>query len=250
MRPFLADLHVHTVLSSCADDLMLPQGIVASALRRELSLVGIADHNSAENVAAVQAAARDTDLCIVPGMEVTTREEVHVLTLFADLDSALAWQEVIYRHLPPLRNNERAFGVQLVVNEQDEILRVNDRLLQTAVDLGLSQVLAEAARLGGLALPAHVDRPAFGLIGQLGFVPPDLDAPALEVSARCNPADPTSLHPSLAGRRLLRSSDAHYLRQVGMTPSLLWLEEPTFAELRLACLGLGGRRIDHEWHRG
>lgn len=250
MRPFLVDLHVHTVLSPCADDLMLPRGIVAAALRRELSLLGITDHNSAENVAAVMAAARGTELRVLPGMEVTTREEVHVLTLFADVAAALRWQEIVYRHLPRLPNNERAFGIQLVVDEADEIVRVNERLLLTAVDLDLSWVVAEATRLGGLAIPAHVDRPAFGLIRQLGFVPPDLDVPALEVSGRANPERPAAIHPSLVGRRLVQSSDAHYLGQIGTARTMLWLEEATFAELRLACLGVRGRRIEYCWQGG
>lgn len=250
MRPFLADLHVHTVLSPCADDLMLPRGIVAAALRRDLSLVGICDHNASENVAAVQAAAVQTGVSVLAGMEVTSREEVHVLALFPDLEVAAAWQGFVYGHLPLLPNNERAFGVQLVVDERDEIVSVDERLLLTATNLTLAEIAAEVDRRGGLAIPAHVDRPAFSIISQLGFVPPDLAVPALEVSARANPEEPRAIHPSLAGWRLVQSSDAHFLGQVGAARTLFWLEEPTFAESRLACRGEQGRRIEYCWGRG
>ncbi|MHB1132379.1 MAG: PHP domain-containing protein [Chloroflexota bacterium] len=244
MEPYLADLHVHTVLSPCADDLMLPRSIVAAALRRKLSLLAIADHNSMENAGAVMAAAADTDLRVLAGMEVASREEVHVLTLFPDLASAQEWQEIVYRHLPPLVNNERAFGMQLLVTASNELAGVNQRLLLTATSLTLTEILARVTERGGLAIPAHVDRPSFGLVGQLGFVPSDLEAPALEVSARVDPRRPETLHPSLLGWRLLQSSDAHYLGQIGTGCTTLCLAEPSFAELRLACLGLQGRTVE------
>ncbi|MHB1414918.1 MAG: PHP domain-containing protein [Chloroflexota bacterium] len=243
MRPFPADLHVHSVLSPCADDLMLPQAVVATAQQRGLAIIGIVDHNSAENAAAFVAAAQGTGLTVIPGLEVTSREEVHVLTLFASADEALEWQEHIYRHLPPLANDERAFGTQIVVDADDEMKVINERLLITATDLALTDIVDLVAARGGLAIPAHVDRTAFGLFGQLGFLPPDLKAPAFEVSRFADPSASALAYPSLAGKRLLQSSDAHFLAEIGVVQTVFWLEEASFAEVRLACLGLGGRGL-------
>jgi len=248
MRPFLADLHVHSVLSACADDLMLPSTVIAAARRRGVSILGLADHNSAENAATFVAAGSTAGLYVLPGMEVTTREEVHVLALFSQVADALAWQEHVYRHLPPLRNDERAFGTQLVVDAQDEILRINERLLLTATDLSLAEVIGGVGQAGGLAIPAHVDRMAFGLIGQLGFVPNDVEIPIVEFSRYADPATPAAVHRSLAGRCVVQSSDAHYPGDVGAVGTLFWIEAPTIEEIRLACLGVGGRRIEYRRH--
>ncbi len=250
IRPFLADLHIHSVLSPCADDLMLPSEIVATAVRRGLAVIGIADHNSAENVAAIAIAAQRKGLRVLPGIEVTTREEVHVLALFDSVAAAVAWQDYLYGHLPPLRNDERAFGTQLVVDEGDQIIRVNQRLLLTATDLSLGEVIAAVKRAGGVAIPAHVDRVAFGLLGQLGFVPADLDIPIVEVSRYTDPHEAVSLHPSLAGRAVLQSSDAHFLDEIGVAPTILWVEQPSLHELLLACHGSAGRRLAYRQDRG
>jgi PHP family Zn ribbon phosphoesterase len=181
---------------------------------------------------------------------VTTREDVHVLTLFEEVSEALAWQEYIYRHLPPLPNNERAFGAQLVVDAEDDLVRLNERLLLTATDLSLEHIIEETAGAGGLAIPAHVDRPAFSLLSQLGFVPPGLDLPVLEVSRHADVDNAAAAHPSLAGRRLVQSSDAHCVEDVGAGRTVFWLEEPTLAELRLACREIDGRRLGHKRQLG
>lgn len=229
---------------------MLPTEVIAAAKRRQLSLLGLTDHNSAENVGAFVAASAGSGVRVLPGMEVTTREEVHVVTLFEDVEQALAWQEMVYRHLPPLANDERAFGTQLVVDAADRIVRVNERLLMTATDLTLGQVIEEVDRAGGLAIPAHVDRAAFGLLSQLGFVPDDLDIPAVEVSKHADPVDAVRLHQSLLGRAIIQSSDAHYVDDIGVGRTVFWLAEPTLAELKLACRGREGRRVAMRRPRG
>ncbi|MHB1005252.1 MAG: PHP domain-containing protein [Chloroflexota bacterium] len=246
MHLYRADLHVHSVLSPCADDLMFPGAVVAAARDRGVILLGLTDHNSAENVAAFVAAGERAGVVVLPGIEVTTREEVHVVTLFQDVASALAWQSTLYAHLPSLPNNERLFGTQFVVGPGDEVLGINNRLLLTAADLGLAEVAATVHRLGGLAIPAHVDRPAFGLLGQLGFLPPDLDVVAVEVSRLVDPRQAAALYPSLAGRTVVQSSDAHHLDDVGKVGTNFWLEAPTLHELRLALAGREGRYLTYD----
>src|SRR5512143_1389353 len=106
MSTYRADLHVHTVLSPCADVEMIPPLIVEEALQRGIRLLAITDHNATANIAAVQkaaaaaSAAAGTELTILPGMELQTREEVHVLCLFDKLEQAFALQQWVDARLP------------------------------------------------------------------------------------------------------------------------------------------------------
>ncbi len=240
LRPFIADLHVHTVLSPCAEVEMIPPLIVRQALARGLNLIAVTDHNAAANCAAVIQAAQDTGLTVLPGMEVQTLEEVHTLCLFDTVEQALTWQGMIFDHLPAQVNAEDVFGAQYVVDAEGEYIRTETRLLQTSTDLSLEEVLRRVKALGGLAIPAHVDRPSFSLLVNLGFVPPGLDAPALEIFRLTDPAAAVVRWPDLAPYPLIRSGDAHRLNDI--TPALkLTLAAPTVAELTLALSKTHGR---------
>ncbi len=222
---------------------MVPGLIIQRARDVGLDLLAVTDHNSGENAAAVVAAAERTDIAVLPGMEVESREGVHVLTLFDDVGSLGRWQEVVYGRLPRRENVERLFGAQLVVDRAGQLLRVNRRLLMAAVDLSLEDVVALSGALGGLAIPAHVDRPANGLLSVLGFPPPALAAPALEVSSRLTTDEAVGLFPQLAGRTLIRSSDAHALEDIGRATTTFVVAAPSVGEIALACKGEQGRAV-------
>lgn len=243
LRPFDADLHLHTVLSPCADYRMVPELIIDWASQRGLDLIGITDHNSGENAAAVVAAAEGSSVAVLPGMEVESREGVHILTLFDDLDALSRWQRVVYGALPDRENVERVFGAQLVVDASGQLVRVVKRLLISAIDLSLEDVVDRCGMEGGLAIPSHVDRPANGLLGVLGFLPPGLRVPALEISAHISRADAASDYPGLAGWPFIQSSDAHTLEDIGKVRTRLMIEAPLVPEIALACRGEQGRAI-------
>ena len=235
MRLFRADLHVHTCLSPCAELDMTPQTVVREAVRARLDIIAVCDHNSGENVPAARRLGRAAGLLVIPGMEVTTREEVHVLALFEHARQLAALQRQAYAHLPD-RGKGPAGRQQLVVNEEDEVVRFNRKLLQGAVDLSLEDVVSRIHALGGLAIAAHVDREGFGIIGQLGFIPMDLPLDALEIAFG---------DPSVAGKTSLpfvTSSDAHQGDLVGSKVTRFTLEAPSFREIRKALAGEGGRR--------
>ncbi len=175
-----ADLHIHTVLSPCAEVEMIPPLIVRRAKELGLGLIAITDHNSAENVGAVMRAAHGSGVTVLPGIELQTQEEVHLLCLFATEEQALAWQALVYACLPALRNRDDLFGAQYVVDETGELVRQNDRLLLTAAAFPLEEAVARVRELGGLPIAAHVDRMANGFMTNLGFVPPGLELAALE----------------------------------------------------------------------
>ncbi|MEW6262805.1 MAG: PHP-associated domain-containing protein [Thermodesulfobacteriota bacterium] len=245
MIPFRADLHVHTCLSPCGDLDMSPRGVVEAAAAGRLDIIAVCDHNTAENVAATRRASerRGGRPWVLAGLEVCTAEEVHLLALFEEPETALEMQAVVYNHLPPKTNRPEIFGEQVVANEDDEVEGFNDRLLIAATDLELAAVVAEIHALGGLALASHVDREAFGLLGQLGFIPPGLALDGLEVSPRCDWPDFLARHPELAGWPIVRSSDAHFLPDLGSAWTEFLLAEPSLEEIALALKSAGGRKI-------
>ncbi|MCI2425462.1 PHP domain-containing protein [Candidatus Acetothermia bacterium] len=239
----LADLHIHTVLSPCAEVEMIPPLIIRRARELGLGLIGITDHNSAENVAAVIEAAQGSGITVLPGIEVQTREEVHVVTLFDTAQQALVWQMEVFNHLPNLKNNEDHFGAQFVVDASGEYIRRNERLLATSTDMSLEMVVAMVQDLGGLALPAHVDRPSFSLLANLGFVPPDLDLPAVEILCSSQESEVRQRFPQIRGFTMVSSGDAHRLSEM-VARTIFKIAAPTVAELVLAMRGEDGRWVE------
>lgn len=242
MKTVIAELHVHTALSPCADVEMIPPLIVRQALALGIDLIAVTDHNASANVASVQKAADGTGLVVLPGMELQTREDVHVLCLFDTLDQLGAWQAVVDAHLPALENDVDHFGEQFVVDETGAFVRREHRLLLTSVTLSLTDAVREVTARGGLAIPAHVDRKAFGLLAILGFVPTDVTIEALEISRHVRADEATARFPQLEGYPLIQSGDAHRLHEF-LGVNRFSIAAPTVAELRLAVQGAGGRSM-------
>ncbi|MCS6992635.1 MAG: hypothetical protein NZP74_02265 [Anaerolineales bacterium] len=231
---------MHTVLSPCAGVEMIPPLIVQTALERGIHLIAITDHNASANVAAVMQAAQGTELVVLPGMELQTREEVHLLCLFDTLEQVFLWQAQVDRLLPNLPNNIEYFGEQFIVDSTGEFLRREERLLLNSVNLSLEDAAAQVTALGGLAIPAHIDRSANGLIAILGLIPPGFEA--LELSRHLTPAEARRKYPQTASYPLLQSGDVHLLD--GFLGSTHFeIERPTVAELRLALAGQQGRSM-------
>jgi len=245
-----AELHVHTVLSPCAEVEMIPPLIVQAALERGIHWIAITDHNASSNVSAVQKAAASSGLAVLPGMELQTREEVHVLCLFDSLAQLSTWQAVVDRLLPELENNPEYFGEQFIVDETGEFIRRENRLLLNSVDLSFEQVIQQVNALGGLAIPAHVDRTAFGLFANLGLVPEGVAVEALEISRLVPAAEAARRFPQLKGYPILQGGDAHRLDEF-LGANEFRIEAPTVAEIRLALRGQDGRGlvIDGTEHR-
>jgi PHP family Zn ribbon phosphoesterase len=240
MHTYRADLHVHTVVSPCADVEMIPPLIVAEAVHQGIDIVAITDHNSTANIAAVQKAAQGFPLLIIPGMEVQTAEDVHVLCLFEKLEQALCWQELVDHHLPPLKNNPDFFGEQFIVDETGDFLTSEDRLLLTAADLSFEEAYQAVMALGGLFIPAHVNRKANGLLANLGFVPEDTPLDLLEISRHLSPADAKQQFPQIEKFPLIQNGDVHYLADF-LGSLRLNMEYLSFQELRYALKNQLGR---------
>ncbi len=225
------DLHIHTALSPCSDKSMTPNNIVNMALLKELDVIAVTDHNSAENVRAVIKCAQGKKLKVIPGMELETREEVHLITLFPDLQAALYMQDIVYASLPDLMNREEIFGSQFIMDERDEIVGNNSRLLITALNLSIEDVFHKVEALGGVAIPAHVDRQSYSIISNLGMVPDYLNIKFLEVSRSFHIEEFTGTYPGMGNYRLIKSSDAHALGDILEREFFLELSEISIDEI-------------------
>ena len=243
LRAFRADLHVHTCLSPCGELEMTPKAIVRTCREKGIDVVAICDHNSAENVVSVRRAAKNANLTVLPGMEVTTAEEVHVLAIFNREDQALALQKWVYEHLLPGENDEDLFGLQVVANELDEVDAIVNKLLIGATTLPMNPLVDRIHTLGGLAVASHIDRDSFSVISQLGFIPDDLAVDALEISPRASTATIRMQIPGVERFPLITSSDAHRLDEIGKACTTFFLPEATVGEIRKGLQGAEGRKI-------
>ncbi|MFO7819627.1 MAG: PHP domain-containing protein [Halanaerobacter sp.] len=243
MQYFFADLHIHTVLSPCGDLLMTPQNIIDRAIEVGLDMIAITDHNSAKNVKTTVELALDTDLTVIPGMEVETKEEVHLVSLFPHVDKLLQWQEIVKSSLPDIENDEEVFGPQLITDLNDEYIKKEPKLLLQAVDLSITEVVAKVRELGGIIIPAHVDKANYSLISNLGFINPELNILGVEISKNIDRKKAETQFAYLKNYSLLSSSDAHYLKELKKSMKL-YLKEASFKEVKLAILEKKERKIE------
>lgn len=197
-----ADLHNHSCLSPCGDLTMSPSYLAATAAARGVQVLALTDHNSARNCPAFAEACARVGIVPLFGTETTTREEIHVLSLFGDLDAALAWGEWVYDRLPAFNHDPERFGDQVVVNADEVVLDFEERYLIPAIDASIEEIGAETYRRGGLVIPAHIDRSTTSITSQLGFLP-DFTFSALETTRLPAPIDPR-------GHTLICDSDAHF----------------------------------------
>lgn len=207
------DFHIHTGLSPCGNNDMTPNNIVNMAMLNELDVIAITDHNSCENVESIIEVAKDTNLIIIPGMEIETREEIHIVCLFETLKDAYIVQKEVYANLPKMKNKTKIFGEQLLFDKEDEIIGNVDRLLSFATSLSIDDVFDLTMVNNGVAIPAHIDRPSYSVISNLGMIPENINFKTLEISQY---ADYDEYETKYYNYKLIQSSDAHDLGYIGI----------------------------------
>jgi PHP family Zn ribbon phosphoesterase len=242
LRTFRTDLHIHSCLSPCGDEAMRPQSVVHQALAMGLDMIAICDHNSAENVTAFVSAGSEKGLTVLPGMEITSKEEIHLLALFDRPEECLALQDLVYQNLPG-ENVEEVFGSQTVVNERDEAVGMNRKMLIGATLLPLERIVSFVGSLRGITIASHIDRQAFSILGQLGFIPEGIPLDGLEISPRTSQEEAKKRFRSYQRFSFVRSSDAHHLGDIGKNFTHFLLEKTSSEEIRLALHHREGRRI-------
>jgi hypothetical protein len=243
MNTYRADLHIHSVLSPCGDLDMSPGKIVNEAARKGLDMIAVTDHNHTGHARLTRKLGARKGIWVVYGAEVTTKEEVHCLTFF-DTDEQLgAFQIALDASMPKVKNDTSLFGYQVIVDEEEQILEEIYNSLYPGVDWGIGEMAGIVHKLGGLFIPAHVDRPMNGLYAQLGIWPEDLEVDGVEVSWRTDTSVIVREHPELAAHSLIHNSDAHYLDDIGRAFSAYRMESRNFKELRMALRGEEGRSV-------
>lgn len=205
------DFHIHSCLSPCGDNDMTPNNIVNMALLKELDIIAITDHNSILNCKAVMECAEGKNLIVVPGMELETSEEIHVVCLFPSLEAANTVQEEVFKSLPDIKNREDIFGEQLVLNSHDDLVEKIDQMLITATTIDIYSAVELVRSVNGIVIPAHIDRDAYSILSTLGEIPEDLKFKYLEISKNRDRKVFLECNPSLMHYNYLKSSDAHYL---------------------------------------
>jgi PHP family Zn ribbon phosphoesterase len=219
-----ADLHIHSCLSPCGDDTMTPFDLVGMSLLNGLDLIALTDHNTAKNCPAAMAAAREYGIGFIPGMEVTTAEDVHCVCLFPTLESALDFDSMLEKRIPPIKNKTEIFGNQIIMSPNGDEKQF-DTLLITATDISIMELPALVREYGGICYPAHVDRESNGLLAVLGLWPEDLDVTAAEVRFKVPDVVPKNL-------KILQASDAHRLEALPEGGFPIDAEEPTFEGIK------------------
>lgn len=214
MIPLYYDLHIHSCLSPCGDDDMTPANIAGMAAVKGLDVIALTDHNSCKNCPAILKHGEEYGITVIPGMELTTAEEVHVVCLFPALGDAMAFDGYVYEHLLPIKNREDIFGKQQIMNADDQVAGNVERLLIGATDISFDQVFGLVESYRGIAYPAHIDKSTTSLLSNLGFVPPDSSFTCAEISTFDHLHQIQKEHPYFLQCKMLSSSDAHYLEDI------------------------------------
>lgn len=222
---------------------MSPVNIVQTALNRQLDIIGITDHNSTRQCRQVLEAADETSLKVFTGVEITSREEVHCLAFFEHLYALDAFQHYLDEHLPKIKNNPDLFGYQVVVDKDENILYQEDYLLITGLNKGINEIEQEVRKHGGIFIPAHIDKPKYSLISQLGFIPDDLPVDALELSKHTSTSDFLAIYPKQSASTFIRNSDAHQTEFIGTSYTYYRMSTPCFEEFRMALHHKDGREV-------
>ena len=236
------DLHIHTLLSPCGSLEMSPARIVAEAKAKGLDIIGITDHNTTRQCREVARIGREQGITVFCGAEVTTKEEAHCLAFFGNFEDLDTFQLFLDEHLPGIKNDPDKFGDQVWVDKDEMIAGEEERLLISGLDADIEQIEKKVHELNGIFIPAHIDRPMYSILSQLGFIPPDLHFDALEITDAGRRGEVIKTYSLPDDTVFITSSDAHYPHQIGTRYTELDMREATFEEFRdILNVGTHGR---------
>lgn len=204
------DFHIHSCLSPCGDNDMTPNNIVNMAALKGLDVIAITDHNCGENAKAAIEAATELPITVIPGMEIETSEEIHMVALFKDVDTLGKMQDIVLSKLPTVKNKPAIFGEQIIMDKHDRVLGFKEQFLITACSMDVFEVADTVRSLGGVVFPAHIDKSSYSLLSNLGAIPEELKLSTVEVKK--NPVPQNLLDMGILDKyNVLHNSDAHYL---------------------------------------
>ncbi|MBQ5825607.1 MAG: PHP domain-containing protein [Clostridia bacterium] len=205
------DFHIHSCLSPCAEEDMTPYNLVNLSALMGMEAIALTDHNSCRNCGAAMRAGAEAGITVIPGMELCTSEEVHVVCLFEELKAAEEFSDYVLSTMPPIKNRPEIFGTQLIMDETDKVLGTQELLLTAASGISISNAEKLVDSYGGVCYPAHIDRSSYSVISNLGMITEEMGFEVAEVSTSGDVDALIAKHPILAGMKILTSSDAHRL---------------------------------------
>ncbi len=220
------DFHIHSALSPCGDKDMTPNNIVNMAAIIGLDAIAISDHNSVGNVRAAMKIGEQVGVKVVAGMEVETAEEIHVLTLFNTIEAAEEVAKKVYESLPDIKNRPDIFGNQYYMDEDDNIVGEEEKLLISPTSIQVEDLFTLVKSVGGIYYPAHVDRHSYSILTNLGFIPEELEVDGIEISKKVSDMSAyLDSRPDLKKYSVLRNSDAHYLTDIAEKDAFLEIND-------------------------
>lgn len=214
------DLHIHSALSPCADNDMSLINIIAKASVAGIEMLAIADHNSIKNVKTAIKTGLYLGITVVPAMELQTSEDIHILCLFENFSDLEKFYNTL--NFMPIENRPEIFGEQLVFDENGKIAETENRFLLSASDIAEYEVHNRVKSFNGVAIPAHVNREANGIVTSLGTVPENYKA--IELSADC-PTD--IINNYTKDFKVILNSDSHCLDDIGKFLHIVDIENNT-----------------------
>ena len=221
------DFHIHSCLSPCGDNDMTPQNIVNMARIMGYDAIALTDHNTSRNCPAVMKVGEEVGITVIPGMELCTSEEVHIVCLFHGLQNALDFSDYVYSTLPPVKNRPSVFGDQLICNDQVEVIGTEEKLLITASGISCMKVVETVKKYGGICYPAHIDRSSFSIISNLGTIDEAFGFSCAEIFDMTKEKELKEKHPYLNSLKIISDSDAHYLEKMRLPEQSIEIPENT-----------------------
>lgn len=208
------DFHLHSCLSPCGDNDMTPYNLVNMAKILGMDAIALTDHNTAQNCRAAINVGEKIGLTVIPGMELCTSEEVHVVCLFDDVKNAEDFSKYVLSTVPPVKNRPEIFGDQIIMDEGDGITGTQELLLTTASGISIENAVQIVGEYGGICYPAHIDRNSYSVISNLGMITPEMNFNAVEMTEKANQNEYKKKYPIIKNMPVFVSSDAHYLENM------------------------------------
>lgn len=193
---------------------MTPYNLVNMAKILGLDIIALTDHNSAQNCRAAMTVGESVGLTVVPGMELCTSEEVHIVCLFDDVNNAEAFSDYVLSTVPPVKNRSEIFGDQLIMNGGDGIVGTQELLLTTASGISIENAVETVGQYGGVCYPAHIDRSSYSVISNLGMITDEMNFAAVEMTENADQNEYRAKYPIIKDMPVFVSSDAHYLENM------------------------------------
>lgn len=208
------DFHIHSCLSPCGDNDMTPYNLVNMAKILGLDVIALTDHNTCQNCRPAIKAGEKIGLTVIPGMELCTSEEVHIVCLFGNVKNAEDFSRYVLSTVPPVKNRPEIFGDQFIMDDEDGIIGTQELLLTTASGISIENAVPEVEKYGGVCYPAHIDRSSYSVISNLGMITPEMNFSAVEMTEQADSEEYRARYPIIKNMRVFFSSDAHYLENM------------------------------------